>query len=56
MPSAVPDVDPSGIREEVGRVQASGRQRIGGARERLDSVTRNARGASAEAADDVKEW
>ncbi|MGX7952956.1 conjugal transfer protein TraG N-terminal domain-containing protein [Tsuneonella sp. HG249] len=56
MPSTVPNVDPSGIREEVERVQAAGRQRIGGARERLDTVTRDARGASAEAADDVKEW
>ncbi|MBX9896405.1 MAG: conjugal transfer protein TraG N-terminal domain-containing protein [Qipengyuania sp.] len=56
MPSSVPQVDTDGIRDEVGRVQAAGRQQIGGTRERLDAVTRGARGASAEAADDVKEW
>ncbi len=56
VPSAAPQMDPGGIRDEVERVQAAGRQRIGGARERLDAVTRDARGASAEAADDVKEW
>ena len=56
LPSAVPQMDPGGIRDEVERVQAAGRERIGGARERLDTVTRDARGASAEAADDVKEW
>ena len=56
MHSGVPQVDADGIRDEVGRVQAAGRQQIGGTRERLDAVTRGARGASAEAADDVKEW
>jgi len=56
MPSAAPQTDPGGIRDEVERVQAAGRQRIGGARDRLDTVTRDARGASAEAADDVKKW
>jgi conjugal transfer mating pair stabilization protein TraG len=56
VPSAAPQTDSGGIRDEVERVQAVGRQRVGEARERLDGVTRNARGASAEAADDVKEW
>lgn len=56
VPSAAPQSSPSGIRDEVERFQAAGRQRIGGARERLDTVTGDARGASAEAADDVKEW
>ena len=56
MPSGIRQVNTDGIRDEVERVQATGRQQIGGARERLDAVTRDARGASAEAADDVKEW
>jgi conjugal transfer mating pair stabilization protein TraG len=55
-PSAAPQMNSGGVRDEVERVQAAGRQRIGEARERLDAVTRDARGASAEAADDVKEW
>lgn len=56
VPLTAPQTDSGGIRDEVERVQAVGRQRVGEARERLDGVTRNARGASAEAADDVKEW
>lgn len=56
MPSGVPQVNTDGIRDEVERVQAAGGQQIGGTRERLDTVTRGARGASAEAADEVKEW
>lgn len=56
MPSAVPRVDASGIRDEVESVQAAGRQRIDAGRERLENVTKDARGASAKAADDVKEW
>lgn len=56
MPSGVPQVDTDGISDEVERVQGTGRQRIGVSRDRLDSVTKGARGASAEAADDVKEW
>jgi conjugal transfer mating pair stabilization protein TraG len=56
MPSGVPQVDTDGIRDEVGRVQGAGRQRIGDSRDRLDAITKDARGASAEAADDVKEW
>lgn len=56
LPSVVPQVDAGGVREEVERVQAGGRQRIGVARGRLDAVTSSARGASVEAADDVKKW
>lgn len=56
MPTSIPQVDTDGIREEVERVQGAGRQRIGESRDRLDAVTKDARGASAEAADDVKEW
>ena len=54
--SSVPEVDTDGIRDEVERVQGAGRQQIGETRERLDAVTRGARGASAEAADEVKKW
>ena len=56
MPSAVPRLDASGIRDEVESVQAAGRLRIDAERERLEDVTKGARGASAKAADDVKEW
>ncbi|MBS0482552.1 MAG: conjugal transfer protein TraG N-terminal domain-containing protein [Proteobacteria bacterium] len=56
MPSAVSRVDASGIRDEVESVQAAGRQRIDAGRERLEDLTKGARGASAKAADDVKEW
>lgn len=56
MPPSLPQGDTDGIREDVERVQSAGRQRIGGERDRLNAVTRDARGASAEAADDVKEW
>jgi|TARA_R110000868_G_scaffold29963_3_gene111488 conjugal transfer mating pair stabilization protein TraG len=52
----VPQVDPGDIHEEVERAQTTGRQRIHGSRGRLDAVTKGAQGASAEAADDVKEW
>ena len=45
-----------GMHDEVERVQAAGRQRIEESRERLDGVTKKARGASAGAADDVKDW
>ncbi|MGI9376502.1 MAG: conjugal transfer protein TraG N-terminal domain-containing protein [Tsuneonella suprasediminis] len=41
---------------EVQRAQAAGRRKISGSRGRLDAVTKGAQGASAEAADDVKEW
>jgi len=56
VPSRMPQVDADGIGDEVERVQAAGRQRIGESRGRLDDVTKKARGASADAADDVKEW
>ena len=52
----VPQVDPGNIHDEVLRAHDSGRQRIRGSRGRLDAVTKGAQGASAEAADDVKEW
>jgi conjugal transfer mating pair stabilization protein TraG len=56
IPSSVPQVDTNGIRDEVDRIQGAGRQRIEESRGHLDAVTRRARGASDEAADDVKEW
>ncbi|MFZ5667051.1 MAG: conjugal transfer protein TraG N-terminal domain-containing protein [Pseudomonadota bacterium] len=52
----VPQVDPGNVHDEVLRAQDAGRQRIRGSRRRLDEVTKGAQGASAEAADDVKEW
>lgn len=55
-PPSVPQVTPGDIHDEVQRAQATGRQRIGGSRGRLDAVTKGAQGASSEAADDVKEW
>ena len=53
---SVPQVAPGELHDEVQRAQAAGRQRIGGSRSRLDTATKGAQGASAEAADDVKEW
>ena len=52
----VPQVDPGSIHDEVLRAQDAGRLRIRGSRSRLDTVTRGAQGASAESADEVKEW
>jgi len=52
----VPQVGVGSIPDEVQRAQATGRQKISGSRGRLDAVTKGAQGASAEAADDVKEW
>jgi len=52
----VPQVDAGAISDEVHRAQDAGRQRIRGSRGRLDTVTRSAQGASAESADEVKEW
>jgi conjugal transfer mating pair stabilization protein TraG len=52
----VPHVDTVTIKDEVQRTQAGGRQMIVGPRSRLDAITKGAKGASAEAADDVKEW
>ena len=48
--------DPSSIRDEVARQQGVGHQRISGQRSDLQGITDPAKGASAEAADDVKEW
>lgn len=56
VPSAMPQVGNGGIHDEVEGVHAAGRQRIDAGRDRLDAVTRGARGASAEAADEVKKW
>ena len=53
---SVPRVGADGLHEEVQRAQAAGRQKITGSRGRLDAITKGAQGASAEAADDVKEW
>jgi conjugal transfer mating pair stabilization protein TraG len=53
---SVPRVGSGDIHEEVQRAQASGRQKIADSRARLDAITKGAQGASAEAADDVKEW
>jgi conjugal transfer mating pair stabilization protein TraG len=54
--ASVPQVDAGSRQDEVQRAQAAGRQQIGNASSRLDRVTKAANGASAEAADDVKEW
>ena len=48
--------DPSAIHDEVTRQQGAGHQRISGQRSDLQKITDPAKGASAEAADDVKEW
>ncbi|AIT79223.1 conjugal transfer protein TraG N-terminal domain-containing protein [Novosphingobium pentaromativorans] len=53
---SVPQVNPGTIHDEVLRAQDAGRQRIRGPRGRLDAVTKGAQGASAESADEVKEW
>lgn len=53
---SIPRVGAGDVHEEVQRTQAAGRQRISGSIGRLDAVTKGAQGASAEAADDVKEW
>ncbi|MEI6643699.1 MAG: conjugal transfer protein TraG N-terminal domain-containing protein [Novosphingobium sp.] len=52
----VPKVDVGTIHDEVQRAQAAGRRKIGGSKGRLEAVTSEAQGASAESADDVKEW
>ncbi len=53
---SVPQVGAGDLHEEVQRAQAAGRQRISGSKGQLDEVTRQAQGANAESADDVKEW
>ncbi|MEI6641951.1 MAG: conjugal transfer protein TraG N-terminal domain-containing protein [Novosphingobium sp.] len=52
----VPQVDAGNIHDEVQGAQAAGRQHIRASKGRLEAVTREAQGASAEAADDVKNW
>jgi conjugal transfer mating pair stabilization protein TraG len=54
--SAVPVVNPSDIHDEAARVRSAGRQLIGNSRDQLDAITRDARGATPEAADEVKKW
>jgi conjugal transfer mating pair stabilization protein TraG len=54
--SAIFAPDQSGIKEQVRAAQTRGRGRINQSRERLDAVTRDAKGASEEAADKVKRW
>lgn len=54
--SAVPVVNPSEIHDEAARVRSAGRQLIGNSRDQLDAITRDARGATPEAADEVKKW
>lgn len=54
--ASVPQADASAIQDEVQRAQVDGRKQIGGSRSRLDGVTKAAKGASAQAADDVKGW
>ncbi len=49
-------VDPADIGRTVDRVQGRGGERVDGVGDYLDGRTRNARGASAEAADEIKEW
>lgn len=50
----VPDV--GGIRDEVAGAQARGRKRVGTVKGAMDKKTGKAKGASAKAADDIKEW
>ena len=45
-----------GVAVRLLRAQDAGRQRIRGSRGRLNAVTKGAHGASAESADEVKEW
>jgi conjugal transfer mating pair stabilization protein TraG len=49
-------VDVQSIGAEVEAAQAAGRKRLGIVKSHLEKVTGGARGASADAADDVKEW
>lgn len=48
--------DRSDIQSEVAAARQQGRQRIGAVRDQLDSKTKDAKGASEEAADEVKNW
>ncbi len=51
-----PSSDQKHIASEVGRVQRQGGHRVNSVKGYLDRTTRDAKGASAEAADDIKEW
>ena len=51
-----PSSDREDIARDVDRVQQQGERRVGTVEGYLDGKTRDAKGASAEAADDVKEW
>ena len=51
-----PSSEREDIARDVDRVQQQGDRRIGTVKGYLDGKTRDAKGASAEAADDVKEW
>jgi conjugal transfer mating pair stabilization protein TraG len=44
------------LHDEVQQAQSRGQRAIGEAHDKLESITKQARGASAKAADDVKEW
>lgn len=48
--------DPSDIASQVEQARQQGRQRIGTVRDQLERKTNKAKGASEEAADEVKEW
>lgn len=48
--------DRTSIKTEVDQAREQGRERIGVVRDQLDRKTQSARGASEEAADEVKEW
>lgn len=52
----IPTVDASGLHREVQAAQTSGSQRIGNVQTDLRNITEDARGASPEIADEVKEW
>jgi len=56
LPQVSPGGARGGIREEVEGAQTEGRKSVGAMKNQLNSVTRGAAGASAGAADDVKEW
>ena len=53
---STPSSERENIARDVDRVQRRGEQSIGSVKGYLDGKTRDAKGASADAADDVKEW
>lgn len=52
----IPQVDTGTIQDEVRGIQAAGRERLGKSDGRLDAVTKSVRGASAQAADETRQW